>query len=104
MKTEFCQVLDSHADELCLQLDVDSGILNRLLAKGIITSEHVADIKAEKTARRKNEVLLDILKKRDDKFFIPFRDEVSKEQKQLAEQCLPLPHECLPHPCEESSQ
>lgn len=45
MREELQKHLDDNCHKLVKQLDIDSGILNRLLARDIITSDHLADIK-----------------------------------------------------------
>lgn len=59
--------------------------------------------KAERTSRRKIEVLLEKLKTRDDKYYSIFRCEVAREQPQCAEQCLPPSDDNLPFPKEEQT-
>lgn len=103
MREELQKHLDDNCHKLVKQLDIDSGILNRLLARDIITSDHLADIKAERTSRRKIEVLLEKLKTRDDKYYSIFRCEVAREQPQCAEQCLPPSDDNLPFPKEEQT-
>ena len=45
MRKELWDILDIHRSALVKQLDIDGGILNRLLSKEVITVDHMEDIK-----------------------------------------------------------
>jgi len=45
MKEELTAILDKHRPRLTRELDINGGILNRLLANGVITADHLDDIK-----------------------------------------------------------
>lgn len=45
MRSELEKIIDSNYSRLASKLDSDSGLLNRLLEREVITSDHMADIK-----------------------------------------------------------
>lgn len=104
MREELKKHIDLHYSDLTQDLDSGSGLLNRLIQREVITSAHLQEIKGEKTHRKQNEALLDILKLRDDECFDIFRDEVCKGQKQLAKECLTLPDGLLCNAVPETSR
>ena len=53
-------------------MDPDFGLLDQLLATGVLNQRHVEDINAENTASRRNEMLISVLMRRDDRLIGQF--------------------------------
>uniref|UniRef100_A0A9L0KFD9 Suppressor of cytokine signaling 2 n=1 Tax=Equus asinus TaxID=9793 RepID=A0A9L0KFD9_EQUAS len=72
------QVLRSHRLELGAEVLVEGLVLQYLYQEGVLTENHVQEIKAQATGLRKTMLLLDILPSRGPKAFDAFLDSLQE--------------------------
>uniref|UniRef100_A0A9L0RDG1 Suppressor of cytokine signaling 2 n=1 Tax=Equus caballus TaxID=9796 RepID=A0A9L0RDG1_HORSE len=88
------QVLRSHRLELGAEVLVEGLVLQYLYQEGVLTENHVQEIKAQATGLRKTMLLLDILPSRGPKAFDAFLDSLQEFPWKTA--CVPLLDQCKP--------